>query len=109
MEEHSVSTTPVDELIAGRIDVPLGALSQEAIEAYQVKALRRTLAYVKEKSDFYRERLAGFDPQSVQSVSDIAGIEPTSESDLAGSEWRFQCARPADIGHTRKTEENLLL
>ncbi len=83
--------TPVDELIAERIGIPYESLTQEAVEEYQLQALRRTVRYAKEHGDFYRELLSDIDPDSIRSPEDLQKLPTTSEYDLAEKEWRFQC------------------
>ena len=83
--------TPVDELIARRIGVDPGEMTQTEVEAYQLQALKRTVAYAKEHSDYYREAYHLTDPDSLTDLSDISKLPFTSETDLAGNEWRFQC------------------
>ena len=83
--------TPVDELIAERIGIDPHSLTQKAVEAYQLEALRRTIAYAREHSDYYKETLSQTDPELITDLSDLSLIPFTTEHDLAGSEWRFQC------------------
>ena len=89
--------TPVDELIAERMGISPGELTQSAVERCQLDALRRTLAYARENSDFYRETLRDIEPDEIQSLADLRRIPFTSEADLAGNEWRFQCISASKI------------
>ena len=83
--------TPVDRLTADRIGVSPEDLTQEAVEKYQLEALKRTIRYAKERSVFYRRHLAGIDPDQIRELADICRIPTTGESDLADNEREFQC------------------
>ncbi len=103
--------TPVDALVAKRIGLfaadttpelsGLGwspsDLTQEKIEAFQIERFRNALSYVKNKSDYYREHLQGIEPDEIRTMEDIKKIPYTTEQDLAGNEWRFQCVKASDV------------
>ena len=89
--------TPVDALNAERMGIKPNELTHEKVTAYQLGAFRRTLSYVKEHSDFYRERFVGIDPENVLTMDDVRTIPYTTEEDLAGNEWRFQCVSSSRV------------
>jgi phenylacetate-CoA ligase len=103
--------TPVDALVAKRIGLlvadtaqePSGFgwnpsdLTQEKIEAFQIERFRNALSYVKENSNYYREHLQGIDSDAIRTMEDIKKIPYTTEQDLAGNEWRFQCVKASDV------------
>lgn len=89
--------TPVDALVAKRIGLSPAELTQEAVEKYQLEAFRRTLRYAKENSLFYKEHLAGIDPDKIIDMKDLKTIPTTSEEDLAGNERRFQCLNASRV------------
>ncbi len=61
---------------------PVETFSREEMERLQVERLRERLGLVKARVPFYRERLAGFDPSSIQSLDDLSGLPLTSKQDL---------------------------
>nr|SIP63283.1 hypothetical protein [uncultured bacterium] len=87
----------VDELVAERMGIQVRDLTQERAEAYQVEAFRRTLAYAREKGDFYRTHLKDIDPGEILSLSDLTKVPTTCEEDLAGEEWRFACIDASSV------------
>ena len=65
---------------------------------WQLGALRETLGLMKAKSRFYRERLAGFSPEDIRSMADVARLPLTTAADLIASPEAFLCVPPRDIG-----------
>jgi phenylacetate-coenzyme A ligase PaaK-like adenylate-forming protein len=88
---------PVDSLVAERIGVPYEELTQERLEEYQTEAFKRTLRFAKERSDFYARLYGDFDVENIKFLEDIKKLPFTSESDLAGNEWRFLCTDAASV------------
>ena len=89
--------TPVDHLVADRIGVRYEDLTQEAVEEYQIQAFRRTLSYARDHSKFYGALLKDICPDDIRTMEDIRDIPMTSESDLAGNEWQFQCINASEV------------
>ena len=89
--------TPLDDWIAGKIGVPPAALSREAIETYQLAQLRKTVRLVKERSAFYRSRLAGIDPDGIVSFSRFAELPFTSPQDIRNDPYAFACVPQREI------------
>jgi phenylacetate-CoA ligase len=57
-------------------------ISREDMERLQVERLRNCIAGVKERVPFYRELLEGIEPDSVQSLADLAKLPFTNKKDL---------------------------
>ena len=57
-------------------------ISREEMERLQVERLRDCVAGIKERVPFYRERLSGIEPGSIQSVSDLTRLPFTVKQDL---------------------------
>jgi phenylacetate-coenzyme A ligase PaaK-like adenylate-forming protein len=74
----------IDAWISKKIALPPGAsLTREAIESYQLQALRRTLFHVKKNRRWHSEALAGIDPvRDMVSVRDLAKLPFTNGADL---------------------------
>ena len=61
---------------------PVETVSREEMELLQVERLRDRLAGIKQRVPFYRERLAGIEPGSIQSLDDLARLPFTNKQDL---------------------------
>lgn len=70
------------------------SLTREALEAYQLKKLKETLAYVQDKSRFYREHLQGL---KIDSLEDFSRIPFTSSDDLAQRSGDFLCLAQHEV------------
>jgi len=55
-----IERTPLESWIAERLAVSASALTRDAIEHYQLTALRETVAWARNHSSFYAQRLAEF-------------------------------------------------
>ena len=73
-----IRLTPMDQWIAEKIEAPDGKLTREHLEAYQLEKLRDTMALVRAKSRFYREKLADFSAESLQSLEDLQKLPFTT-------------------------------
>ena len=89
--------TPLDDWIAGKIAVPPEALTREAIESYQLAQLRKTVSLAKERSAFYRSRLAGIDPDRIVSPSRFAELPFTLSQDVRDNPYGFVCTPQREI------------
>jgi phenylacetate-CoA ligase len=89
--------TPLDGWIAGKIGVSPVTLTREAIECYQLAQLRKTVALVKDKSAFYRSKLAGIDPDGIVSFTRFAELPFTSPEDIRNNPYGLVCTPQTDI------------
>ena len=89
--------TPLDDWIAGKIGLPPGTLTRKAIEGYQLVQLRKTIALVKDKSAFYRSKLAGIDPDGIVSFARFAELPFTSPQDIRNNPYGLVCTPQKEI------------
>ncbi|MCI0789574.1 MAG: phenylacetate--CoA ligase, partial [Chloroflexi bacterium] len=57
-------------------------ISREEMERLQVERLQACLGRLKSQAPFYRERLAGIEPGSIQSLADLTRLPFTDKQDL---------------------------
>lgn len=71
----------------------------QAIAAEQDRILRRHLAYVAERSAFYRRRFqeAGVLPEHVRGVAELPLLPTTSKQDLDAHNEDFLCTPPSEV------------
>jgi phenylacetate-coenzyme A ligase PaaK-like adenylate-forming protein len=88
----NVPITPLEDWIGRKIgqDRDL-ALTRSAIERYQLRALNRTLDHARQKSPFYRERLADL-PQTLTGLERLAEIPFTAAEDIRRDPLALVCA-----------------
>jgi phenylacetate-CoA ligase len=90
-------TTALDGWIARKIGSPVTESGREAMEAYQLRALRRVLLEARESSPFYRRRLADWSPDSLSGLSDLASVPFTTQDDLRENALRFLSLSQGEI------------
>jgi phenylacetate-coenzyme A ligase PaaK-like adenylate-forming protein len=90
-----VRRTPLDAWIAARIGCE--RLDRSRLEAWQAQRLRETVTRARRDSAFYAERLAGVRPESLRSLTDLAGLSFTTAGDLAESGMAMLCVRPSAV------------
>ena len=61
---------------------PVETLSREEMDLLQVQRLRDQVARIKQQVAFDRERLAGIEPGSIQSLAHLANLPFTTKQDL---------------------------
>jgi phenylacetate-coenzyme A ligase PaaK-like adenylate-forming protein len=89
----------IDLWISEKIGAPAGAfLSREAIETYQLAALRRTLRYAAANSRWYARALKGFDPErDIASLSDLAKLPLMDGADLSANGVDMVCVSASRV------------
>ncbi len=85
--------TPLEPWIANKIGAP-GALTREAIAAYQIARLRETLAWARTRSRFYCERLP---PAELSTFDDLVALPFTTADDLRADPLRLVCVSQGEI------------
>ncbi|WP_041958001.1 DVU_1553 family AMP-dependent CoA ligase [Sulfurospirillum arsenophilum] len=90
-----MKVTPLENWIVERTH--LASKSQEALKAYQLRELVKTLVYAKEKSRFYQERLRESDLNSISSLQDFEQIAFTTAEDIKRNSLDFICVPSSDI------------
>lgn len=86
----------VDAMSARRLGLAW-PLDRERIEAARMEALRKTVAHARQKSPWYRERLAGLDPDSLRSSADLARFPFLSGEDLAAHGPQLLCVSQSEV------------
>lgn len=90
-----MKTTPLERWIIERTE--LKSSSQEALQAYQLGEIQKTLMYAKEKSRFYQRTLSGIDLHSIRTLKDFESIPFTTPEDINQSAHDFVCVPSSDI------------
>ena len=75
------AVSPLEPWLAQRMG--LAELRPEAVEAWQMAALRRTLDWARQASPFLARRLAGLEVESLRSTTDLARLPRMTVADLA--------------------------
>lgn len=88
--------SPVDSWLERKLQ-PAGPLSVPIVREYQLRKLRETLERVLAHSRFYRQRLQGLDPGSIQTMEDVARLPFTHPGDLAAAPNDFLCVSPREV------------
>jgi phenylacetate-coenzyme A ligase PaaK-like adenylate-forming protein len=78
----------MDGWIAAQIGAPV---SPESLARFQTEKLRDAVAFAKENSDFYRERLAGVSPDDIRTPADLVALPFTTPEDIVREGERFLC------------------
>lgn len=87
--------TPLENWIAKR--TKLAHRNSEDLRAYQLGELFKTLAYAKEKSQFYQEKLKDIDLNSIASFREFEQIPFTKPSDIKRNAHAFVCVPSHDV------------
>ncbi|HHY90315.1 MAG TPA: phenylacetate--CoA ligase family protein, partial [Clostridiales bacterium] len=93
-----IRKTPLEAWIQGKVSERFEPLTREKIEAYQLQKLKETIAWVKERSKFYRNILADVDPEDIKSLEEISKLPFTDSADVREKGWKFLCV-PQDSIH----------
>lgn len=88
-------TTPLERWILER--TALKSSTQEALQAYQLGEIQKTLMYAKEKSKFYQRTLSDIDLHSIRSLKDFEYIPFTTPEDIKQSAHELVCVPSSDI------------
>jgi phenylacetate-CoA ligase len=90
-----MNVTPLENWILERTQ--LASKSQDALRAYQLEKIIQTLAYAKEKSRFYHERLKEVDLNAITSLRDFERIAFTTPAEIKQNSLDFVCVPSSDI------------
>ena len=85
------------DAMSARQDQDAWPLDRDRIESARMEALRKTVAHARQKSPWYRERLAGLDPDSLRSSADLARIPFLSGADLAAHGQQLLCVSQGEV------------
>jgi phenylacetate-CoA ligase len=88
--------TPLQPWIARKIGCPPETLTRAAIEAYQLEKLNETLALCRARSQFYRQKLAGF-PERLPSLTELQALPFTTAVDVRERPLALLCVSQSEI------------
>lgn len=88
--------TSVDGLTARRLGLAPD-FDRRALDAARMARLRHTVRHVQTSSPWYREHLAGIDPESLQTLDDLAGLPLMSATDVARHGERMVCVSQSEV------------
>lgn len=88
--------TPLQPWIARKIGLSSEALTPGALEAYHLQKLQETLDRCREKSPFYRQRLARA-PRTVSSMNDWQAMPFTTDKELRQHPLAFLCVSQSEV------------
>jgi phenylacetate-coenzyme A ligase PaaK-like adenylate-forming protein len=96
MADSPLKFTPLHSWIARKIGSSSETFTREAITAYQLRKVRETLHLAREKSIFYRSRLAAC-PQDIASLEELEYYPFTTAEDIRREPLRFLCVSQNEI------------
>lgn len=99
LEHLSPSANPLDAWTARTIGCSDPLQLRAELAKYQLRQLRQTLAWAKQRSPFYRERLAGFDLATLNSLEDLARLPFTTAEDIRRNNPPLLCVSQSEISH----------
>ncbi|WP_319548366.1 DVU_1553 family AMP-dependent CoA ligase [Desulfogranum marinum] len=88
--------TPVDPLVKRRLAIS-GEMGRKELEQAQMQALRSTLHYAAEHSAYYRQQLAGCDPDRLQTRHDLETIPFLTPSTITKQGHRMLCVSQSRV------------
>ena len=86
----------VDGLTARRLNLP-GSMDRGMLVEAQMASLRETVARARERSPWYRERLAGFDPGSLRTPADLSRLPLLTSAEVAAHGQRMLCVSQGEV------------
>ncbi len=87
--------TPLEGWIQKKIGC--SKLTREAISAYQLQQLNKTIAWAKERSSFYRRKLSGLKNFPLRQLGDITQLPITTSADIQHNPYDFLCVSQSEI------------
>jgi phenylacetate-coenzyme A ligase PaaK-like adenylate-forming protein len=90
--------TPLEAWISSRIlPAGAGALTPQHIERYQLEKLRQMITYVRQKSPFYRQLLAGVEKPDFEDLAEFSRLPFTMPADIREQGMRLLCTSQDEI------------
>jgi phenylacetate-coenzyme A ligase PaaK-like adenylate-forming protein len=96
MAGSPLKLTPLHSWIAHKIGSSSETFTREAMIAYQLRKVRETLSLAREKSIFYRSKLATF-PSDIASLDELKDYPFTTAEDLRREPLQFLCVSQNEI------------
>ncbi len=88
----TISKTPLDSWTGSKIRLEPGrTLTRKTLEAYQVKMLAQTIAYVREHSPFYRDFFSEMPKAPLSSLEELSAYPFTYPEDIKQDSMAFLC------------------
>lgn len=91
-----MNRTPLEPWIARKIGVDPARLTRSALETYQLAKLQEVIQALREKSLFYRIRLAGY-PAELTSLEDLTTFPFTTADDIRHTPLQFLCVSQSQV------------
>lgn len=88
--------TPLEAWICQKMGRPEQEFSRQALEAYQLAQLRKTLGMAQQKSSFYRRRLAGLSSE-IQSLEEFQSYPFVTAEDIRCDALQMICVSQSEI------------
>ena len=92
-----VDRNPLDAWAARRMGIDAGALTREALEDYQLRAIRQTVGWARRNSSFYAAQLAPFPPDWPRTLQEFMVAPFTSPTDVVDCGHAFLCVPQSEI------------
>lgn len=93
-----IRKTPLEDWISGKMkNAKTGYLSKKVLDNYHLSALRKVIAYAREKSPFYHSLLADFPSETITKLSDMEKLPFTVSADIRKDPFSFLCVPQGDI------------
>lgn len=89
--------TPLEEWLGAKVSGHGDGTLTERIDRYQLRRLRETVDYVREKSPFYRDLFAGIGADSVTDLKGFSKLPFTTAADLREQGLRMLCTSQDEI------------
>ena len=90
---------PLDAWTAEKIGCAGRSLTRADLLDYQLRQLRETVAWAKQRSPFYRRLLGGFDEATLTSLDDLRRLPFTTADDLRRNDPSLLCVSQSEISH----------
>lgn len=91
-----MTRTPVDALTARRLGLASG-WDRAALETAQFEALRQTVRHAMRRAPWFREHLAGIDPDGLRGPADRARLPFMTAADVAAHGPRMVCVSQSEV------------
>jgi len=93
------ASNPLDAWTAARIGGAGSTVARTDLLSYQMRQLRETVAWAKQRSPFYRHQLGTFDETSLATPDDLRRLPYTTADDLRRNDPPLLCVSQSEISH----------
>ena len=90
---------PLDAWTARCIGLGDAPLTRAALDDYQLHKLRQTVAWVEQRSPFYRQRFADVDADALRTLGDLRRLPFTTADDLRRNDPPLLCVSQSAVSH----------